>query len=428
MVNEAPINAPPRNFESIGNQADEGAGILADALESRSHLHLPGVRDRYRKKLETAISMSRRALEEATNNAVVAKALRALVQAHAHRAEDARYGAGQLSRGSQRAPTLEDCDDGWLRVEEIVGNAQESAKLAQRYAEQLNEPSALQWAQAAQAAAQAAQEILEERNNSYTFHSISGFSFGEGWYLAAAAALSDVLIQIRPDTDQAWQAERFVHDAGLGHLLTEYRSRPRSPKQLTTIIADAFCADPSAAQRKVQASFLGSSRPSPELVAWIDGQMGGVLSKKVLLWVRHCVHDAQRNTEFDELAQLASLVRSEGLTPIFFGDPIPATLASPGSVEMTLAWKLPLFQGADMRRAQLHLFEELKSRHGLVGQIGVTTAGMDGPALMGLRTQYLTQTSNVRMRKWVGAVPGYVEVVRKDGYLEVMRSVIKNWI
>jgi hypothetical protein len=96
-------------------------------------------------------------------------------------------------------------------------------------------------------------------------------------------------------------------------------------------------------------------------------------------------------------------------------------------VDLTLCWKKPLFQGPDMRRAQLQLFEELRCRHGLVGQIGVTTAGMDGPALMGLPTLYLTQERNVRLGKWVGAVPGYQEVVRAPGYFEVIKTVLHRW-
>ena len=80
-----------------------------------------------------------------------------------------------------------------------------------------------------------------------------------------------------------------------------------------------------------------------------------------------------------------------------------------------------------MRRAQLHLFEHLRRVHRLVGQIGVTTAGMDGPALMGLPTQYLTAESNVRMREWVGAVPGYEEVVRDESYLERVQTVLQRW-
>ena len=58
-----------------------------------------------------------------------------------------------------------------------------------------------------------------------------------------------------------------------------------------------------------------------------------------------------------------------------------------------------------MRRDQLQLFEVLRSSHHLVGQIGVTTAGMDGPALMGLPTACLTDEPNVRLGKWVGKGP-----------------------
>ena len=94
---------------------------------------------------------------------------------------------------------------------------------------------------------------------------------------------------------------------------------------------------------------------------------------------------------------------------------------------MILFWKDPIFRQADMRRVELQFFEHLKERHGLVGQLGVTTAGMDGPALMGLPTMYLTDAPNVRMREWVGAVPGYEEVVRQSGYLERVTRVLSEW-
>ena len=80
-----------------------------------------------------------------------------------------------------------------------------------------------------------------------------------------------------------------------------------------------------------------------------------------------------------------------------------------------------------MRRAQLQFFEHLKGAHGLVGQLGVTTAGMDGPALMGLPTMYLTGAPNVRLGTWVGTVPGYQEVVRGDGYLERVSDRLRRW-
>jgi hypothetical protein len=52
---------------------------------------------------------------------------------------------------------------------------------------------------------------------------------------------------------------------------------------------------------------------------------------------------------------------------------------------------------------------------------------MDGPALMGLPTLYLTQEHNVRLGKWVGAVPGYQEVVRESGYFEIIRTTLHQW-
>jgi hypothetical protein len=427
MVAEVTMTAPPHTIPDAGALALEGAAILADAKEQERSLHLSGVRDRYRKKLESTISLAGRALAGADDAAVMVEAQRMLVRAHAARAKDARYGAGQLSRGSQRAPTREDCDDGWSRVEAIVNNAEESARQARRFANALDEPADKMCSQAAETAARSARQIVDERNYAYTFHTDPGFSFGEGWYLAAAAVLAGVSIQIKPDTAQAWQAERFLHDAGLGPCLTKYRSRPRSNKQLTAIVADAFRAEPVAAQSTVRAAFLGDGQPSSSLVKWTSRQVGGIPSKKVLLWIRNCVHDAGRNTAYRELAQLSSLVLGDGLTPIFFGDAIPEGIVPVGCVDMTLAWKEPLFQGQEMRRTQLQLFEELKCHHGLVGQIGVTTAGMDGPALLGLPTLYITQASNVRMHRWVGVIPGYREVVRKEGYLEAMGIALKQW-
>jgi hypothetical protein len=104
-----------------------------------------------------------------------------------------------------------------------------------------------------------------------------------------------------------------------------------------------------------------------------------------------------------------------------------ASVALEEGIDLTLCWKEPLFQGADMRRAQLQLFEELRQRHGLIGQIGVTTAGMDGPALLGLPTAYLSASPNVRLGKWVGAVPGYQEIVRQPGYFETLALVLEHW-
>lgn len=401
--------------------------LLAEATALQGALHLPGVRDAYRSRLEQVVLVATKALESAVESGDVELLHGVLVQACAARAEDARYGAGQLARGSQRAPTLEDCEDGWQRVEEIVSTAEEAALAAAGFAQRLDTDKARAMALRAEVAAIAARKTVQERNRAYTFHADPGFSFGEGWYLAAAALFAGLSIQIRPGAAHELQARRFLCAAGLDGALRPYRSRPASPKHLTHIIAEAFRADAPQAQGTLRAAFLGDESPSATVRSWVDDNVGGKPGQKVLLWVRTGDHDAQRNTCFDELRQLSELVVQAGLAPIFFGDNVPLELVPPSAVNLTLCWKELLFQGPDMRRAQLYLFEELRYRHGLVGQIGVTTAGMDGPALMGLPTLYLTQERNVRLGKWVGAVPGYQEVVREAGYFEIIRTTLHQW-
>jgi hypothetical protein len=410
-----------------GKLAHKAVDLLAEARALAGRLHLPGVRDDYRVRLEQVVLLATGALENAVESAELAMLQWVLLRAQAARAEDARYGAGQLSRGSQRAPTLDDCEDGWQRVEQIVCTAEAAAAAAAGLAQVLHTAKARELASRAEVAGRNAREIILERNRAYTFHADPGFSFGEGWYLAAAALLAGVPIQIKPGAAQELQARRFLLDAGLEGSLRPYRPRPASPKQLTHFIAAAFHADGPGAQRTLRAAFLGDAAPAASLSVWIADHVGGNPKQRVLLWVRTGDHDALRNTCFDELRQLSQLVLNAGLTPIFFGDAVPADLVPTNGVDLTLCWKEPLFQGADMRRTQLQLFEELRCRHGLVGQIGVTTAGMDGPALMGLPTLYLTQEHNVRLGKWVGAVPGYQEVVRAPGYLESIRTALHQW-
>jgi len=435
------------------------AAILADALAPAAALHLPGGRDRHRRQLEHAIDLANRVLAAAEENGrdagICAGARSTLVNAHAARARDARHGAGQLSLGAQRAPTGAACDDGWQRVEEIVAVAEASALAAARMAAELDNSTAWKTARAAQAAARDARRIVDERNHAYTFHADPGFSFGEGWYLAAAAVLAGVAIQIEPGKPQTPQAERFLRDAGLGvemetlggfpclpavvrgqqswpasHPtgLQPYRARPRANKHLPEIVARAFRVDPLSAQRKLRAAFLGDAPIPQAVIDWADRGLAGVSSgKKVLLWVRYSAHHPTRNTAVPELVELARRALVANLVPVLVGDAVRDGGVPSGAVDMTLFWKEPIFQGADMRRAQLQFFEHLKEAHALVGQLGVTTAGMDGPALMGLATMYLTDAPNVRLGTWVGTVPGYREIVRGDGYLERVSDRLRRW-
>jgi hypothetical protein len=409
----------------------EAAAILVDTLAAA--LHLPGVRERHRQQLARVIALARgvlgRADEGAVDPATIAGARATLVKAYAARALDARHGAGQLSQGSQRAPTLRDCDDGWQRVEEVVAVAEASAIEARQRAAELSTKAAVEAARTAEAAARDARRIVDERNHAYTFHAAPSFSFGEGWYLAAAATVAPVTIQIEPDQPQTEQAERFLHDAGLRDRLVPYRSRPRANKHLPEIVARAFRAAPLEAQRELRARFLGDAPVPQAIVDWCDRSLADApKGKKILLWLRYATYHSARNTGYDELVELAERSLAVGLVPILIGDALRDGDRPPsGSVDMTLFWKLPVFQGADMRRAQLQLFEHLKSAHGLIGQLGVTTAGMDGPALMGLPTTYLTEAPNVRLGRWVGAVPGYQEIVRDDAYLTRVREILTHW-
>lgn len=427
MLEEDTVTRQLDNETESGELTRKAVTLWAEAAAVQGTLHLPGVRDAYRSRLEQVVLVATKALESAVENGDVELLHGVLLQALAARAEDARYGAGQLARGSQRAPTLEDCEDGWQRVEQIACTAEEAALAASVFAHRLNTPKARALAHRAEVAAHAARDIVRERNRAYTFHADPGFSFGEGWYLTAAALFAGLSIQIRPGAAQEVQARQFLIAAGLEKSLRPYRSRPASPKHLTHIIAEAFRADAAGAQRTLREAFLGDEPPSAVLRAWIDATVGGRPGRKVLLWVRTGDHDVQRNTCFDELRQLCDLVVQAGLTPIFFGDNVPPELVPPGALNLTLCWKEPPFKGPEMRRAQLQLFEELRCHHGLVGQMGVTTAGMDGPALMGLPTLYLTQQRNVRLGKWVGAVPGYQEVVQEPGYFEVIRTTLQQW-
>jgi hypothetical protein len=420
----------------------EAAHALASARELRATLHEPGQRDRYRALLRLAIEGAVEALEQASerDSETVTSARSTLVKAHAANAEDALHGAGQLSQSAQRAPTLDACNDGWERVRTISAVAETSASLAASIATELERDvpasktarAARAAARQAESAARASRRIVEGRNDAYTFHTDGGFSFGEGWYLAAASVLAGVSIQIEPGKDGTESAERFLRDAGLAERLKPYRSRPRAMKQTTELVARAFSEDAAEAQRRLRAAFLGDAPVSGTVSAWLDQKLAQEprelrAAKKVLLWIRYGVHHPGRNTSHAELLELTACVERAGLVPVWTGD-APADGRLPdGVIDMILFWKDPIFRSADRRRAQLDFFEHLKARHGLVGQLGVTTAGMDGPALLGLSTIYLTDAPNARMGEWVGRVPGYVEVVRSDGYLDRIERMLGEW-
>jgi hypothetical protein len=198
-------------------------------------------------------------------------------------------------------------------------------------------------------------------------------------------------------------------------------------KQTTDLVARAFRADPRAAQRRLRAAFLGDAPIARAVVDWTDRRLAGAPdAPKIVLWVRDGAHDRHRNTTPEELADLARRARRAGLVPVLVGEAPSADLGE-GAVDLTLLRREPVFAGEDGRRAQLQMFEHLRERHGLVGQLGVTTAGMDGPALMGLPTMFLTDAPNVRMRAWASAVPGYEEIVRDAVAVACIDDTLRAW-
>lgn len=420
--------AQPASSDGEHELQREAANALSRGLAG-VQAAAPDARERHRELLARAIELAREAVAAVGDGdgKTVAGARATLVKALAARAEDARHGANQLSLGSQRAPTEAACEDGWRRVEAIVAVAEEAAAEAARLAAGPGDHAARKAAGRAAVAARDARRLVEERNHAYTFHADPRWSFGEGWYVAAAGLLAGVSIQVEPGQPHSSRAERFLRDAGLGARLVPYRPRPRANKPLPEIVARAHRTDPGSAGRALRAAFLGEVPVAPEICAWTERKLAGApASRKVLLWIRHGAHQPERNTNGPELAELARRVRGAGLVPVLVGDALRSEVPS-GAVDLTLFWKEPLFQGEDMRRAQLQLFEELRNAHGLVGQLGVTTAGMDGPALMGLPTMYLTDAPNVRLGTWVGAVPGYEEIVRSEAYLERIAETLRRW-
>jgi hypothetical protein len=210
--------------------------------------------------------------------------------------------------------------------------------------------------------------------------------------------------------------------------LQPFRSRPRANKQTTDVVARAFRADPPGARQKLRAAFLGDAAIAKTVGDWVDPRLAGSGDRrKVLVWVRDGTHHPGRNTSYPELLELTRRVQQAGLLPILLGDALRHGAVPAGAVDMILFWKEPIFRGDDGRRAQLQLFEHLRGAHDVVGQLGVTTAGMDGPALMGMRTMYLTDAPNPRMGAWVGAVPGYREIVRESDYLERVSAELIAW-
>ncbi len=411
---------------------DAAARTLAEAIALVSSQRGREVRTQHRALLARAIAEASRSLvvEDA---AMRVRAALTLAQAYACAAEDALHGANQFSMSAQRAPSTEACNEGWTHVAELVETACHHARASRdvltgvdpRAGKALRRVE--QAAMRAEKAAHAACDLVSARNDAYVFHAAPGFSFGEGWHVAAAALLANITVQLDPKEPGVLEAERFLRDAGILSRVKLARPRPRAAKQLTELVARAFRADARAALLTVRRAFLGEEAIPEAVRGFADARLKGVLGPKVLVWIRRGTHHPARNSRPDEVKNLVASIASEGGTALLVGDeaflPIPQ-----GAIDLSRFWQAPIFCGEDRRRAQLQLFEHLRLAHGVRGQVGVTTAGMDGPALLGLPTAYLTDAPNPRMRAWVGALPDYREIVREARYRENILAALRAWL
>lgn len=398
--------------------------------------------DERRALLQRAITHARAASAspEPTLPAVAMLAQRTIARACAALAEAARHGAGQLSLSAQRAPSSDACEDGWSRAAQIVAECESFARDAQDAARMLADSSpnntlsrdAQRAAARAQEAARSGRALLDGRNHAFTLHTDEGFSFGEGWHVAAAAVLAGAPVQIEAGHAATPHVERFLRDSGVGSQIVAPRPRPRAMKQTTELVGRAFAQDALDAQRRLRAAWLGDepTEPTPLAVRAFVRARGlepSTTAPRVALWVRNGAHQPERNTDGDELRALVRLAIDAGLSPLLVGEAPSEDAAIEGAIDLSLHRVEPVFRGELGRRAQLQLFELLRESHALVGQLGVTSAGMDGPALLGLRTAYITAQPNPRMRQWVDAVPGYEELLRDERFLSRVRELFARW-
>ena len=133
----------------------------------------------------------------------------------------------------------------------------------------------------------AARALVDEERPQHTFHTDRGFSFGEGWYLAAASVLGGVAIQIEPGGPRPRKPSGSSATRTWAIALRPHRPRPRANKRTTDVVARAFRADPLGAQRKLRTAFLGDAPIGQAVSDWIDPRLGGCRDRpKVLLWIR----------------------------------------------------------------------------------------------------------------------------------------------
>jgi hypothetical protein len=271
---------------------------------------------------------------------------------------------------------------------------------------------------------------------------VDSAQIGEGYHLAAALAVQpDMRYVVLDDGTDPARVERMTELLGADRLDRERpgggivtytdedsRNEARRPfiplVQATAIVGAAVTPgsphyDPDARAR-IQSALIGSDQPGAEarelrVRGFLATQPPGLLDPgvaKVLVWVRgRAEHEPERSSSPTLLHQMAAEIRAAGMTPVFVGHRVAEL---PEGIDLTEHWEQPPFKEQDGIRAQLVLFDLLHREHGVHGQVGMRSGGMDGPALIGLPTVPIGTSGETRMRTWDG-MDGY-ERVAEDEY------------
>lgn len=193
----------------------------------------------------------------------------------------------------------------------------------------------------------------------------------------------------------------------------------------TRIVAENFKQDAAAAQERIVEGWLDplsleSHTYAQEIQKWLifEAAMFPAPSERyALLWVKTGDMAAEKSHHFTSPGALAQLIeeipKRTGRIPVLVGD----DLGLRTQPYLGAFWNDPKFQtaaGGGDRVAQLRLFHVLATEYDCVS-IGTRSGGLEGPALVGLRTIYLEEQGNLqpgRMEQWLApTLPHFMRVI-----------------
>jgi len=137
------------------------------------------------------------------------------------------------------------------------------------------------------------------------------------------------------------------------------------------------------------------------------------IGEKILVWHRDSDYKRQRNSTNGLVSDLAEAILSENSIPVT----INLSSEIPHTIKLGKFWKH--LTGPNIYIKQLRALEYLHRECMAIGQIGMLSAAMDGPAFfLGLNTCYLERSddsSSKRMLKFSKKLDGYRRVAFKPG-------------